>query len=79
MSRPIGSGPGGPTVDRSSFEKHWSDRPIRLVAMQVHRIISASSQFGIISIRRRSARLKHPNTNAEQKICVTLRIPCLNG
>ena len=33
LSRPIGSGPAGPEVDRSFFEKPWTDRPIRLVGI----------------------------------------------
>ena len=33
IRRPIGDGPAGPLVDRSKFEKPWSDREVLLVGM----------------------------------------------
>jgi hypothetical protein len=32
-SRPVGSGPAGPQVDRVAFGKIWTDRPIRVVGI----------------------------------------------
>ena len=33
LSRPIGNGPAGPSVDRDQFAKLWTDRPVRLVGI----------------------------------------------
>ncbi|MDV6032372.1 MAG: SGNH/GDSL hydrolase family protein [Phycisphaera sp. RhM] len=33
LSRPIGEGPAGPEVDRTHFEKVWSDRTVRVVGI----------------------------------------------
>ena len=33
LSRPIGSGPAGPKVDREKFSKSWTDRPVRIVGI----------------------------------------------
>jgi lysophospholipase L1-like esterase len=32
-SRPVGSGPAGPQVDRAAFEKIWTDRPVLVVGI----------------------------------------------
>lgn len=33
LSRPIGQGPAGPTVDRSAFKEIWSERPVHVVGI----------------------------------------------
>ena len=33
LARPIGSGPAGPTVSRTAFEKPWTDKPIKLIGI----------------------------------------------
>lgn len=32
-SRPVGSGPAGPPVDRAAFTKIWTDRPVRVIGI----------------------------------------------
>lgn len=32
-SRPVGSGPAGPKVDRAAFARVWTDRPVRVVGI----------------------------------------------
>lgn len=32
-SRPVGSGPAGPPVDRAAFTTIWTDRPVRVVGI----------------------------------------------